>query len=329
MLLRIVVLIFFALALSCASTVYADTFGSGANQFDIAFVPIGNPGNVADTTGTPNPVGSVGYSYRMGKYEISEDMINKANAQSAIDGNPLDINTVADLPGVDKPAVNITWYNAAEFVNWLNTSTGHTSAYKFDDSGNFLLWTAGDEGYNSANPFRNSHAYYFLPSDDEWYKAAYYDPNVGVYYDYPTGSDSVPDGIDFPGDTEFDAVFYDGGNNVYPNDITDVGVLSPYGTAGQGGNVWEWEESPYSVSIPESRGVRGGNWDLKTYFMQASNRGIIGFPGGHVGFIGFRVASRAIPEPSTLMLLCIGALGFAALRRWPRARQVGGNAAQS
>ncbi|NDB96396.1 MAG: DUF5011 domain-containing protein, partial [Verrucomicrobia bacterium] len=36
------------------------TFGSGTNQFSIDFVTIGNPGNPADTTGNPNPAGSVG-----------------------------------------------------------------------------------------------------------------------------------------------------------------------------------------------------------------------------------------------------------------------------
>ena len=56
-----------------------DMFGSGANTFDIEFVPIGNPGNPADTTGDPNPAGSVAYSYRIGKFEISEQMIDKAN----------------------------------------------------------------------------------------------------------------------------------------------------------------------------------------------------------------------------------------------------------
>ena len=37
-----------------------DSFGSGANAFDIEFVPIGNSGNIADTTGTPRPRGVVG-----------------------------------------------------------------------------------------------------------------------------------------------------------------------------------------------------------------------------------------------------------------------------
>ena len=72
---------------------------------------------------------------------------------------------------------------------------------------NIQLWTVSDAGYNPNNLYRNSLARYFLPSVDEWYKAAYYDPTSGVYYNYPTGSDSVPDGIDFAGDPNFDAVF--------------------------------------------------------------------------------------------------------------------------
>jgi formylglycine-generating enzyme len=45
---------------------------AGANTFDIEFVNIGNPGNAADTTGNPNPTGSVPYTYRMDTYEISD-----------------------------------------------------------------------------------------------------------------------------------------------------------------------------------------------------------------------------------------------------------------
>jgi hypothetical protein len=56
----------------------ADTFGSGGNTFNIDFVTIGDPGNanVSGTTGHHfTPYGGVGYEFRMGMYEISEDMI--------------------------------------------------------------------------------------------------------------------------------------------------------------------------------------------------------------------------------------------------------------
>ena len=60
------------------------TFGSGGNAFTMDFVTVGNPGNTADTTGDPNPAGSVAYTYRMGSYEVSEDMITKANAAGSL-----------------------------------------------------------------------------------------------------------------------------------------------------------------------------------------------------------------------------------------------------
>lgn len=284
------------MALSCAANAYADTFGIALNTFDIEFVTIGNPGNPADTTGNPNPAGSVPYIYRMGKFEISEDMIDAANALGSL-------GITHDSRGGDKPATSITWFEAATFVNWLNTSTGHTPAYKFN-GGNFELWQSGDAGYDPANPFRNSKAFYFLPSADEWYKAAYYDPTAGVYYDYPTGSDNVPDGIDFPGDATFDAVFTDGGMVAQPNDITDVGVLSPYGTAGQGGNVWEWEETEDDLvndSVSSLRGVRGGTWGrFGAEELLSSERSHFNPSREDNLNKGFRVAS--IPEPSSLLL---------------------------
>ncbi|MCI0332092.1 MAG: hypothetical protein L0228_02555, partial [Planctomycetes bacterium] len=61
-----------------ADGAYADTFGSGANSFEIQFVQIGSPGNPPDAN--PNPAGAVPYRYRIGRYEISEQMIDNANA---------------------------------------------------------------------------------------------------------------------------------------------------------------------------------------------------------------------------------------------------------
>ena len=103
---------------------HADTFGSGANTFNIEFVTIGNPGNAADTTGEPNPAGSVPTPIDMGKFEISEQMIDKANALGGL-------GITKDTRGADKPATSMSWNEAARFVNWLNTSSGSTPAYKF------------------------------------------------------------------------------------------------------------------------------------------------------------------------------------------------------
>ena len=299
---------FLSLVLLYSPISYADTFGSGSNTFDIEFVTIGNPGNADDTTGNPNPAGKVDDTYRIGKFEISEDMINKAN-------NLGGLGITHTNRSANKPATDITWFEAAKFVNWLNTSTLSTPAYKFDGGGNFQLWQSGDAGFDPNNLYRNSLATYFLPSMDEWYKAAYYDPTGTVYYNYPTGSDSVPDGIDFAGDTTFDAVFADGGFNSVPNDITDVGVLSPYGTAGQGGNVYEWEETDFDLvndSTSSTRSVRGGAWNDLSNDLLSSVR-FFNVPIAAGKDVGFRVAS--IPEPTTLLLGTLASVGLLMRRR--------------
>src|SRR6201999_4223136 len=117
---------------------------------------------------------------------------------------------------------------------------------------------------------------YFLPSLNEWHKAAYYDATAGVYNLYPTGSDSLPDGIDFPGDPNFDAVFYDGGLNSGPNIVTDVGLPSAYGTFGQGGNVEEWVETAgdrVNNDAGEDRTAPGGSWGTEATALVAQQTG--------------------------------------------------------
>jgi hypothetical protein len=287
-----------------------ETFGSGANAFTMDFVTIGNPGNVADTTGSPNPAGSVAYTYNIGKYEVSRDMITKANAAGGLG------ITISDMisyggNGVNRPATGISWYEAARFVNYLNTSSGSTAAYKFDGSGNFQVWSAGDIGYDSNNLFRNILARYVLPSRDEWYKSAYGGPN-DAWYNYPTGSDSVPTAV-ASGVTDNTAVYnFQNG----PADITEAGGLSPWGTMAQGGNVFELIETAYDGSNDfngEYREIRGGNWNYYAAPM-TSSFGLNIDPSSDGSLVtGFRVAM--VPEPSTLSLLALGGVVVALRRR--------------
>ena len=294
-----------------------ETFGTEANEFTMEFVTIGNPGNAADTTGSPNPAGSVAYIYNLGKYEVSRDMINKANTAGSLGITMQDMTSYGGN-GLLRPATGITWNEAARYVNWLNTSTGGTAAYKFSGS-TFQLWSAGDAGYNASNMFRNSLAKYWLPSSNEWYKAAYGNPN-GTWNNYPTGSDSVPTAV--ASGTAANTAVYRQSPSVAaltgPADITSAGGLSPYGTMGQGGNVWEWNETAYdgsNNSPGDIRDLRGGSWleSVGGYYLAASTQG-----GGTPTYEGdpnqgFRVVS--VPEPSALSLLAVGLGGLALVRR--------------
>ena len=315
------------LLLSCPmvnSQVITQNFGAGANAFSIDFVQIGNLGNAADTSGNPNPAGSVSYIYNISKYEISREIVNKVNLSA---GLGITLGDLTQYPrgavpesgnGPNKPAVGLSWYEAALFVNHLNISQGYNAAYKFGApvTGNpfgFQLWNPTDAGYQANNPFRNTLAHYFLPTTDEWYKAAYGSLS-GTWFDYTTGSDTPP--IAVGGGTTPGTAVYGQPSSMGPSDVDNAGGLSAFGTIGQGGNVWEWMETNADGSndtIEEFRERQGGAWDnpiealATTWYDSGVN------PDHEHDLIGFRVAS--VPEPSALSLLAIGLGGLAMMRR--------------
>jgi len=101
---RLFLLLSFASGYQSASAEsVVETFGAGSNQFTMDFVTIGNPNNPADTTGTPNPVGSVPYTYNLGKYEVSREQIDKANTAGSLGITMSDMSSYGGN-GVNKPA---------------------------------------------------------------------------------------------------------------------------------------------------------------------------------------------------------------------------------
>ena len=298
--------LFAAVTLFIQPSAQADTFGGGTNTFTIPFVPIVNTGNTADTT----TYGAVPYQYRVSTYEITQDAITKATASGMA-------NVTAGPWTGNQPAASISWYEAAAFVNFLNTNSGKTAAYDLsfsDGSWSMTLqsssnaWTAG-----GTNLYRNKDAYYFLPSDNEWYKAAYYNLSGTNYFLYPTASSSVPTAV-ASGTTSGTAV-YGGGAVTEPAAVTLAGGLSPYGTMGQGGNVAEWMESSLdgsNSSASADRTVRGGNAFFPESDLRSSFRAY-GAPELGASTFGFRVAS--VPEPSTYALLLMAGAGWLLRKR--------------
>ena len=308
-------LVVIALALghqTASATSLLETFGSGDNAFTMDFVTIGNPNNVADTTGSPNPVGSVAYTYNLGVYEVSRGQLEKANAAGSLGITMSDMSGYGGN-GLLKPATGISWYEAAKYVNWLNTSSGGTAAYKFV-GGTFQLWSSTDAGYNANNMFRNSLAKYVIASSNEWYKGAYGNLN-GTWNNYPTGSDNIPTAA--AGGTAANTAVYNQSFYAGPADINNAGGLSPYGTMGQGGNVWEWNETAMDGSnnlADEIRELSGGSWNSSSSSMLDASTRSFGNPSDEdIVIRGFRVAS--VPEPSALSLLAIGLSGLAMIRR--------------
>ncbi len=299
---------------------FADTFGSGANTFTIDFVTVGNAGNGADTGNRggstfTNDYGQVNYTFRMGTYEISQDMINKATNLGMT-------YVTAGAHSGNRPAASVTWYEAAAFVNFLNESKGHQKAYNLTYSGGWslALWDAEDQAttgvFTGTNGYRHKDAFYILPSEDEWYKSAFHQ-NDGVtdnYWDFGTGSNTDP--TDVASGTGTDTAVYL--NQTNPADITQAGGLSPYGTMAQGGNVFEWMESAFdglNNDPTENRSSRGGAYDsFNALPLNSAGSSVLSLsPNSSNDVLGFRVAS--IPEPSIAFLLVLGVGSLMLLRR--------------
>ena len=291
----------FAAAL-LAATANGAVITHGGTTVNMDFVTVGDPGNAGDGQ-SQGTFGAVDYVYNIGKYEVTK---NQWDAVSSIADDLL-----TDSGGYwsgNQPAAHISWHEAAMFTNWLTSGNVTQGAYAIDSGG---LVT----GIDRASAQSSYGTVYFLPTENEWYKAAYYDPNKSGgpgYWDYPTRHDSpdVPDGIDSAIDAAFDAVFLDTYNQGYPNAVDNAGILSAYGTMGQGGNVEEWNET----AVESRRGFRGGSFytDAGNLLAATRSRNDPWIEGSN---IGFRVAS-SVPEPGSLLVWAgLGVMGLIWFRR--------------
>jgi formylglycine-generating enzyme required for sulfatase activity len=263
--------------MAAVSVASADILRGGINM---DFVIIGYAGNAGDTRAEANPYncGAVSYGYRIGKYEVTA-----AQWQT--------INTAAGIGDTgywsgNQPVASISWYDAAQFCNYLTSGNRYSGAYKFDISGNFL----SIDRVSSISTYGTT---YVIPTENEWYKAAYFKPDGSGYSLYANGTNTTP----VPG---VNSNFY--GVIGSPWDITN-GTQEQNGTFDMMGNVWEWNETLISGS---NRGRRGGSYAI-TFINLASSYRRDYDPNIEPLDIGFRIAS-IVPEPCTLLLLGLGGL---------------------
>lgn len=300
-----------AIAVANVALATTDTFGTGANRFTINFVPI---------SGNTNPVsgyGIVNYDYRMGTYEITNDQWNKfiTSLGMPLTGNPTDAYDRSSFYiDLNVPTNGVSWYEAAQFVNWLNTSTGHQAAYKFtgmQGTSDYTLatWSAS-EAAGGTNLYRHKDAFYFLPTEDEWVKAAYWNGTMLQTYSNALSADLLPGLPGYPDKPDFTKWNYAPTPGSEPWDVGS-GVEELNGTFDMMGNIWEWMESPYNdpgYGTTSNRGWRGGSFTSGSLFISSSYRSANAVPQSEndFDFTGFRVAS--IPEPATLLLLALGVI---------------------
>jgi sulfatase modifying factor 1 len=293
---------------------------SASASVTIDWVTVGNAGNAADTadgdaftTGVQR-YGAVGYTYQIGKYEVTNAQYGaflKAAAKtdsyglynSSMSGYGItrtgssgSYNYSVTTALANRPVVYVSWFDAARMANWMVNGQGSGST----ETGAYTL-----NGATSGIILANAGAQVYIPTENEWYKAAYYNAANTSYSLYPNGQNTI---------TTADA------NYGYAiEQVTDVGSYtndpSSYGTFDQGGNVWELNDA---VIFDSSRGRRGGSFTTIENNLRASNRPELNPTAGGSDY-GFRLASvegftSAVPEPSSLVLTML-ASGVVLLRR--------------
>ena len=194
------------------------------------------------------------------------------------ENNKLDIQTFAPTWGFGgrDPIVNVSWYDAARYANWLSAREGRKPAYVFE--GEYF-----QDIDQTANGYR-------LPTEAQWEYAA-----------RSGGKDEVYAGLSEEQDL-YKYANYDNKNDGYKY-TSPAGHYKPNGLGlfDMSGNVLEWCQDSFGSYQPEEqtdpvgadkggfRVYRGGGWNYGARFCRAANRNP-GTPGTRINNLGFRLA---------------------------------------
>lgn len=182
-----------------------------------------------------------------------------------------------------RPVINISWYDAVEYCNWLSKQEGLTPCY----SGGGISCNFAANGYR-------------LPTEAEWEYAA---REGGRKVRFGNGKDIAdPAEINFDGRANHKENYSVVG--VYLDKTTPVGSFAPNGLGlyDMSSNVWEWcwdwyqgnyykessEPKPRGPSRGTRRVVRGGSWNYNPNYARAAVR-VNRTPGNRSHYIGFRL----------------------------------------
>ncbi len=195
-----------------------------------------------------------------------------------------------------RPVIELTWYGAASFCDWLSLDEGLTRAYDHGD------WTAnGGDVYNATG--------YRLPTEAEWEYAC----RAGTQTAFSSG-EIVTGACD---ESILDSVAWYCGNAGDTSHYVGTKATNPWDLFDMHGNVWEWCNdfyARYDVPDPDpdnpdeiiyvddpagpeegkNRIVRSGRWLLSSAMCRSAGR-MMGTPDFRGINIGFRVALTDLP----------------------------------
>jgi formylglycine-generating enzyme required for sulfatase activity len=303
-------------------------------RYGIEFSTVSSPGNVPYHVGPNDPstverdVGSVPYSYALSRTEITTaqwfDFVQAykpyytgAPNDSAFTGVWINYSPSSGYSyspqDANKP-VDVSWYMAARYCNWLCNNKATTQAAFNSGAYDASTFAANPTDQPVLDqPAHTPGAQFWIPTQDEWIKGAYYDPNrygagSGGYWPFPNRSDMPP----IPGVTTNAGLTSDPNTPVanYPD------AQSAWGLFDISGGEKEWTESLSDPGFERSRYLLGSvaGDALYTFYdrigWEAGDLAQSGWPQTEGGI---RIAS--IPANPSGAVLLIGVLAFNVRKR--------------
>jgi len=295
------------------------------NDYDFDFTTITHPNNPGFSLEPPGQYhhgrGSVGYEYRMSKFEISTTQwLEFANAVApkspqwalAMDADrwgarlnsstfTYELRTDIDCPG-DVHVGGMSFGQAAMYCNWL-----HNGKKTDDASLSTGAYDIVDLQMGRAVVSNYQHlpgADYWIPTMDEWMKAVYWDPNKATddgWWWFPHMSDDFPVHGP-PGVGETSTGYLDTRDDWFEFRIGDYpDTVTPWGLIDATGGVQEWTES--ELTPGDGRLIRKGgslgDLGLGTLHLDQANALQSAFGGNGRLNTGLRIAS-AVPAPGSV-----------------------------
>ncbi|MCP5520971.1 MAG: SUMF1/EgtB/PvdO family nonheme iron enzyme [Verrucomicrobiales bacterium] len=186
------------------------------------------------------------------------------NAELRVEFRPISWSNTDFVQDDSHPVVNVSWYDAKEFCDWLSLKEGRT--YRLPTDAEWSVAVAVGPESGSTPKERNNKRQGVYPWGTQWPP-----PNdAGNYADY--GSEKIPG-------------FRDGHEYTAPVGSFRANKL---GLFDLGGNVSEWCEDLFDAEW-EEHVVRGGSWDSHSPGSALSSRRLPYMPDRRYSWNGFRV----------------------------------------